>query len=137
MYTRDGGDNAGLTIMTSAESTALQRYLQLAVIVVAAGAIYPLIYLRQNFEVTILESFGISPAQLGQCYAMLGVLFVLTYVPSGWLADRVAPRILMSFSLAAAGLLSEPARRPAARCGQGLISVAAGALPAALFRKLL
>ena len=105
MYTRHGGDDAGLIIMTSAESTALQRYLQLAVIVVAAGAIYPLIYLRQNFEVTILESFGITPAQLGQCYAMLGVLFVLTYVPSGWLADRVAPRILMSFSLAAAGLL--------------------------------
>ena len=36
---------------------------------------------------------------------MLGVIFVLTYIPSGWLADRVSPRILMSFSLAAAGLL--------------------------------
>jgi MFS family permease len=36
---------------------------------------------------------------------MLGVLFVVTYVPSGWLADRVSPRILMSFSLAFAGLL--------------------------------
>jgi len=83
----------------------LQRYLQLAVLVIAAGAIYPLIYLRQNFEITILESFGITAAELGQSYAMLGVLFVLTYVPSGWLADRVAPRILMSFSLAFAGVL--------------------------------
>ncbi len=89
----------------SREPTTLQRYVQLAVLVVVAGAIYPLIYLRQNFEVTILESFGISATELGQSYAMLGVLFVLTYVPSGWLADRVAPRILMSFSLAFAGLL--------------------------------
>jgi hypothetical protein len=50
----------------------LDRYLRLAVLVVAAGAIYPLLYLRQNFEVTLLESFAISAGQLGQCYAILG-----------------------------------------------------------------
>jgi len=84
---------------------ALGRYLQLAVIVVAAGAIYPLLYLRQNFEVSILQSFGISLSQLSQCYSMLGVIFVLTYLPSGWLADRIAPRLLLTGSLAATGLL--------------------------------
>jgi sugar phosphate permease len=87
------------------ETTTLQRYVQLAVLVVVGGAIYPLIYLRQNFEITILDSFGMTASQLGQCYAMLGVLFVVTYIPSGWLADRVAPRLLMSFSLALAGVL--------------------------------
>ncbi|NNC98613.1 MAG: MFS transporter [Gammaproteobacteria bacterium] len=85
--------------------TARQRYIKLAVLVIIAGNIYPLIYLRQNFEVSILESFGITAAQLGQNYAMLGVLYMVTYLPSGWLADRVSPRILMSFSLAFAGLL--------------------------------
>ena len=87
------------------ERSTLQRYLRLAVLVVAAGAIYPLIYLRQNFEITILESFAITASQLGQCYAILGTLFVATYIPSGWLADRVTPRLLMSFSLALAGTL--------------------------------
>ena len=86
-------------------NSALQRYLQLGVLVLAGGAIYPLIYLRQNFEVSILESFGISIAQLGQCYAMLGVIFVVTYLPSGWLADRVSPRWLLSFSLALTAVL--------------------------------
>ena len=57
-------------------------------LVVVAGAIYPLVYLRQNFEVTILDSFGMTASQLGQCYAILGVLFVITYVPSGWLAEH-------------------------------------------------
>ena len=71
----------------------------------AAGAIYPLLYLRQNFEVSILESFGITITELSQCYAMLGVLFVLTYVPSGWLADKASPRLLVAFSLAGTGLL--------------------------------
>ena len=86
------------------ESTRV-RYIKLAVLVVLAGNIYPLIYLRQNFEVSILESFGISATQLGQAYAMLGVLYMVTYLPSGWLADRVSPRKLMSFALAFAGLL--------------------------------
>ena len=89
----------------TASNTSFKRYFKLAVLVVIAGNIYPLIYLRQNFEISILESFGISAQQLGQNYAMLGVLYVLTYLPSGWLADRVAPRILMSFSLLLAGLL--------------------------------
>lgn len=94
-----------MTSSVSSELATPQRYLRLAVLVLAAGAIYPLIYLRQNFEITILESFGITASQLGQCYSLLGVLFVITYVPSGWLADRVAPRLLMSFALAFAGLL--------------------------------
>lgn len=85
--------------------SALRRYLQLGVLILAAGAIYPLIYLRQNFEVSILESFEITNLQLQQCYSMLGVIFVVTYLPSGWLADKVSPRWLMSFSLALTGIL--------------------------------
>jgi MFS family permease len=85
--------------------TTLQRYIKLGVLVIIAGNIYPLIYLRQNFQLSILESFGITGTQLGQMYAMLGVLYMVTYLPSGWLADRVSPRILMSFSLTFAGLL--------------------------------
>jgi len=82
-----------------------KRYVQLGVLTLAAGAVYPLIYLRQNFEVSILESFGITIAQLGQCYSMLGVIFVVTYLPSGWLADRVSPRGLVAFSLVMTGVL--------------------------------
>ncbi|MCB1694149.1 MAG: MFS transporter, partial [Pseudomonadales bacterium] len=84
---------------------AVSPYLQLTVLVFAAGVIYPLLYLRQNFEVSMLETFNITNSQLGECYSMLGVLFTLTYLPSGWLADRVSPRKLLSFSLAMTGLL--------------------------------
>jgi sugar phosphate permease len=89
----------------TSNDTTLQRYIKLGVLVIIAGNIYPLIYLRQNFQLSILESFGITGTQLGQMYAMLGVLYMVTYLPSGWLADRVSPRILMSFSLTFAGLL--------------------------------
>jgi sugar phosphate permease len=89
----------------SKELTIKQRYLKLAVLVIVAGNIYPLIYLRQNFEISIVEAFGITSAQLNQNYVWLGIIYMLTYVPSGWLADRVSPRVLMSFSLLFAGLL--------------------------------
>lgn len=88
-----------------AENSTLKRYIELGLLTLAGGAMYPLIYLRQNFEVSILDSFGITIEQLGQCYAMLGVIFVVTYLPSGWLADKVQPRWLMSFSLAGMSLL--------------------------------
>lgn len=89
----------------STELTVKQRYLKLAVLVIVAGNIYPLIYLRQNFEISIVDAFGITSAQLNQNYVWLGVIYMITYVPSGWLADRVSPRVLMSFSLLFAGLL--------------------------------
>jgi nitrate/nitrite transporter NarK len=91
--------------LSNIQDNKAQRYFQLATIVVAAGAIYPLLYLRQNFELSILDSFSISLSQLSQCYAMLGVTFVLTYLPSGWLADRISPRILLTFSLATTGFV--------------------------------
>ncbi|MEM5387088.1 MFS transporter [Paraburkholderia phymatum] len=82
-----------------------QRYVQLLLLVIAAGAIYPILYLRQVYQPTMLEVFHITESQLGYLYSMLGTIFLLSYLPSGWLADRIAPRVLISFSLVATGVL--------------------------------
>lgn len=95
----------GNTLMMEDKASARKRYFQFALILLAAGAIYPLLYLRQNFETTILSSFGITAIELGELYTILGVIYVVTYLPSGWLADKVSPRHLITFSLAAVGLL--------------------------------
>ncbi|MFM0137980.1 MFS transporter [Caballeronia grimmiae] len=87
------------------ESSNASRYLQLALLVIAAGAIYPILYLRQVYQPTMLEVFHISEAQLGYLYSALGIIFLVCYLPSGWLADRIAPRMLISFSLIATGAL--------------------------------
>ena len=89
----------------SYQSANFRSYSQLALIVVAAGAIYPLLYLRQNFELSILEAFSITQTQLRYCSSMLGIIFMVTYIPSGWLADRFSSRKLLSFSLLATALL--------------------------------
>ena len=91
--------------MLTSRSVAWRSYSQLALIVVAAGAIYPLLYLRQNFELSILEAFNITQTQLRYCSSMLGLIFMITYVPSGWLADRFSSRKLLAYSLFATALL--------------------------------
>jgi len=87
------------------KSDAFRSYSQLALIVIAAGAIYPLLYLRQNFEISILESFEITQTQLRYCSSMLGLIFMISYIPSGWLADRFSSRKLLAYSLLATALI--------------------------------
>jgi len=82
-----------------------QRYFQFLVIVLGGGAMYPIMYLRQNFEISILEACRIDASQLGELYSILGVIVTLAYIPSGRIADRFAPRTLLSAALAATGLL--------------------------------
>ena len=87
------------------QNSKAQRYIQLILLVVAAGAIYPILYLRQVYQPTMLEVFHITDSQLGYLYSSLGTIFLLSYLPSGWLADRIAPRLLICFSLIATGVL--------------------------------
>jgi MFS family permease len=82
-----------------------QKYLQLLILVIAAGVIYPMLYLRQNYQTSMEQVFHITPTQLGYLYSILGIFFFICYLPSGWLADRFLPRRLISFSLVGTGLL--------------------------------
>ena len=91
--------------LLSFKSDTFRSYSQLSLIVVAAGAIYPLLYLRQNFEISILESFDITQTQLRYCSSMLGLIFMISYIPSGWLADHFSSRKLLAYSLLATALI--------------------------------
>lgn len=79
---------------------AVRRYIQFALVVLAAGAIYPLVYLRTNYQQTILEVFGLTIQQLNTIYSILGLVFVFGYIPSGLLSDRFSAKNLLALSLA-------------------------------------
>ena len=81
------------------------RYRSLVVLTLAAGSIYPMLYLRQNFEVPLLEALEITLSELNTAASWLGLVFMLSYAPSGWLADRVDTKKLLVFSLAATGAI--------------------------------
>jgi MFS family permease len=91
---------------SSGQGSTFYRYSQLLLLVIAAGSIYPVLYLRQVYQSSMLVALGIDNQQLGYLYSGLGIAFVLSYLPSGWLADRLPPRLLICFSLIATGLLA-------------------------------
>lgn len=77
----------------------LARYFQFLLIVLAAGAIYPIMYLKTNYQETILEVFNISLTQLNTIYSFLGIVWVVGYLPSGLLSDKFSAKKLLSISL--------------------------------------
>lgn len=96
---------ADISSFAPATTGSSQRYVQLMLLVLAAGGIYPLLYLRQVYQTTMLDVLHIDNTQLGYLYSVLGIVFFVSYLPSGWLADRVAPRLLICFSLIGTGAL--------------------------------
>lgn len=81
------------------EKSNLKRYFQFFLIILAAGAIYPVIYLRTNYQVTILEVFNLTQVQLNNFYSMLGIAYVIGYIPSGIIADKISVKKLITISL--------------------------------------
>lgn len=75
------------------------RYLQFMLIILAAGSIYPLIYLKAQYQETMLQVFGMTNQELNSLYAILGMVFIVGYFPSGMLCDRFSAKKLLSISL--------------------------------------
>jgi MFS family permease len=82
----------------------LKKYFQLLLVVLAAGSIYPLIFLKTNYQETILQVFNMTLPQLNTMYSVLGLVFVFGYAPSGFLSDRFSARNLLAISLLFTGL---------------------------------
>ncbi len=76
-----------------------RRYFQFLLVVLAAGAIFPVIYLRTNYQETILQVFDMTLPQLNTIYSVLGMVFVVGYFPSGLLSDRFSAKKLLAISL--------------------------------------
>lgn len=71
-------------------------------VIVAGELIFSLpFHIPRFFRPTFIEVFDLSNTQLGDIFAVYGVVAMLCYFPGGILADRFAPRKLMSYSLLA------------------------------------
>ncbi|MDR0885614.1 MAG: MFS transporter [Clostridiales Family XIII bacterium] len=77
----------------------LKRYFQLILVVLAAGSIYPLVYLKQNYQETILQVFNMDLTQLNTIFSILGIVFVVGYFPSGLISDKFSSKKLLTISL--------------------------------------
>lgn len=56
------------------------------------------------YRPTMLEAFGFSNTQLGDVFAVYGIMAMIAYFPGGALADRFSARSLLTLSLVTTGL---------------------------------
>ena len=78
----------------------LKRYIQLALVVSSAGVIYPIAYLKNNYQETLLSVFNISLQDLNTIFLFLGIISVVSYFLSGILCDKFSCKKLLVISLA-------------------------------------
>ena len=91
--------------MPPAKGSTARHYAVLVVLILAGEVIFSLpFHIPRFFRPSMLEVFQLSHTQLGDIFAVYGVVAFLAYFPGGALADRYPARALMSLSLATTAL---------------------------------
>ena len=82
-----------------------KRYATLLALIFAGEVMFSLpFHIPRFFRPTMLDVFQLSNTQLGDIFAMYGVVALLAYFPGGTLADRFNARTLIVLSLVATSL---------------------------------
>lgn len=80
----------------------LSRFVMMLTLVLAGEIVFLLPFnMTRFFRPTLLEAFELTNTQLGDVFAVYGVLAMLAYFPGGALADRFSARSLLTASLIA------------------------------------
>jgi sugar phosphate permease len=83
----------------------LSRFTAMLTLVFAGEIVFGLpFHTARFFRPTLLEAFNFTNTQLGDVFAVYGVLAMLCYFPGGALADRYSARSLLTVSLVATGI---------------------------------
>lgn len=83
----------------------LMRLLALISLGFAYGSIYLLPYMKSVFYKPMINATGFTNAQLGMMVTMYTIGTTLTYLPGGWVADKISPRRIIPVCLLGNGLL--------------------------------
>lgn len=75
----------------------------MVVLSVSGGVIFYLPFLQEVYYKPLANALELNNAQVGSLLSAFGVTAMLSYVPGGWLADRMSPRILLTSSLLLTG----------------------------------
>ena len=88
-----------------AVESILSRYIVMAVLGLSGAVIYLLPFLREIYYEPLREALSLTHSQSGVLMATFGFTSMITYMPGGWIADRVSARLLIAGSLISTGLL--------------------------------
>ncbi|NQX89149.1 MAG: MFS transporter [Halioglobus sp.] len=85
--------------------SARHRYVTLLALILAGEVIFSLpFHIPRFFRPTLLDALHLSNTQLGDIFALYGIVALLSYFPGGMIADHFSARNLMVISLLATAL---------------------------------
>jgi len=77
----------------------VEKWLTMLLLCLSGSIIYWLPFLSEIYYVPMQDAFGFSKTQIGVLLSVYGFVSLIFYFPGGWLADRIAPRNLISAAL--------------------------------------
>lgn len=72
----------------------------------AVAIIYFIPYARQTYYTQMQQAMHINNTQMGDLASLYGIVALISYFPSGILADKFSPRLLLTISFFTTGLLT-------------------------------
>lgn len=85
---------------TKTKTRHFSRWMTLFSLIFAGEMIFSLpFHVARFFRPTLLESFSLTNTQLGDTFALYGIIAMICYFPGGVLADYFSARKLLTFSL--------------------------------------
>lgn len=83
----------------------LKRFLALSSIAFAYGTMYLLPYMKSVWYDQMIAATGFTNEQLGFLVTVYTIVLSITYIPGGWVADKIKPKKILVISSALNGLL--------------------------------
>lgn len=85
------------------KSEKFRHWLIMIVLSISGGVVFYLPFLQEVYYKPLADALQLDNAQVGSLLSVFGVTAMLSYLPGGWMADRVSPRILITSSLLLTG----------------------------------
>ena len=77
-----------------------KNYLSLLYLIIVGEMVFALpFHVSRFFRPSLLEDFNYSNTELGVAFSIYGITALISYLPGGYIADKVSPKYLLFFSL--------------------------------------
>lgn len=90
--------------MIDSTMSTFRRWLIMTCLCLSGAIIYLLPYLREVYYIPLQKALQLSNTQLGILMSVFGVTAMISYLPGGWLADKISARKLITLSMLSTGI---------------------------------
>ena len=84
----------------------IKRFFTLLALGIAYGFMYVMPYMKSSFYDQMIEAMQVTNAELGALLTFYTIALTISYLPGGWIADKIQPKKVLLFSVFGQAALS-------------------------------